>query len=127
MAPQQQQTIYRTQNDTQPNIQFSVYRKAPIGSPPNTPLILVDLTPYTGPGNSIALIIESQTSADVTNGGHQTCTVLNPYTAGQVAYVFQVGDLPDEGGDYLCDLILTNAAGPETWYSCLRVKTRPRV
>lgn len=124
--PQPFYTIYRVQNDTQPNPQFLVMRKPPTGSPKNTPPTLVDLTPYIGGGNSIVLSIKSMTQQAYTNAGHDTCTVIGDPTDGQVVYLLQSGDLPDQGGDYNCDLTLNSASGPETWYSYLRIRTRAR-
>ena len=38
------------------------------------------------------------------------------------------GDLPDAGGDYECDLQLTDPAGlVETYYSKIRIKTRAEI
>lgn len=43
-------------------------------------------------------------------------------TTGLCTYRFVTGDLPDAGGDYECDLQLTDAAGlVETYYSKIRV------
>lgn len=122
-----QQVINRVQDDTQPNIQFVVYRKPPTGSPQGTQPTLVDLTEYTGAGNSIQLEIVSQTSSTNTNSAHMACTAQLPYADGICTYTLESGDLPDAGGDYLCDLTLTNSSGPETWFEYLRIHTRARV
>jgi hypothetical protein len=123
MAPQSQYIFYRVQNDTQPSLGFVVYRKPPLGSPTGTAASLVDLTPYTG----ATLTIQSQATGTTTNTGHTTCNITANPTAGVCTYTLESGDLPDSGGDYLCDLTLTNTSGPETLYSYVRIRTRPRV
>lgn len=128
MQPQPFYTFYRVQNDTQPNLGFYVYRKPDPGSPPGTKPSLVDLTPYTGSGNSATLTIQSQSTSTLTNTGHTACAVSAP-TTGLAVYVLQSGDLPDaaNGAEYLCDLTLTNSSGPETLYGYVKIVTRPRV
>lgn len=129
MTPQTFYTFYRVQNDTQPSLGFNVYRKPAPGSPPNRAPTLVDLTPYTGGGNSVTLTIQSQTTSTITNSSHETCTVQSPYTTGLVVYTLQSGDLPDSANtaEYLCDLTLTDSSGPETLYGYIKIITRPRV
>jgi hypothetical protein len=57
--------------------------------------------------------------------GHQTCTLDADPATGLCTYRFVAGDLPDAGGDYECDLQLTDPAGPvETYYSKNRIKSR---
>jgi hypothetical protein len=63
----------------------------------------------------------------ITNAAHQTCTLVSP-TAGTCKYRFVTGDLPDAGGDYECDLQLTDVSGPvETQYDKIRIKTRAEI
>ncbi|MDF9749189.1 hypothetical protein [Arthrobacter sp. ES3-54] len=71
--------------------------------------------------------INSLTTSTITNTAHQTCTVTDA-AAGLCKYRFVTGDLPDAGGDYECDLQLTDAAGlVETYYSKTRIKTRAEI
>jgi hypothetical protein len=104
--------IYRVQNDTGPDEEFTVTREGAV----------VDLTGYT-----VKFGIKSLTTATITNGTHQTCTLVSP-TTGKCSYRFMAGDLPDAGGDYECDLQLTDPAGKnETYYDKIRIKTRAEI
>ena len=72
--------------------------------------------------------IKSLTTGTVTSTADQTCTLTDAVN-GLCRYRFMTGDLPDPGGDYLCDLELTDAAElRETYYRGLSaLKPAPKL
>lgn len=107
-----QKIIYRVQNDTGPDEQFTITRDGAV----------LNITGYT-----VKFGIKSLLTGTITNAAHQTCTITDAAN-GVCKYRFVVGDLPDAGGDYECDLQLTDAAGlVETHYDKLRIKTRTEI
>ncbi|MET3349028.1 UNVERIFIED_ORG: hypothetical protein ABID57_000697 [Arthrobacter sp. UYEF1] len=107
-----QQIIYRVQNDTGPDELFTITRSGAV----------INLTGYT-----VKFGIKSLLTNTVTNTAHQTCTITDAAN-GVCTYRFVAGDLPDPGGDYLCDLQLTDAATlNETFYDTIRIKTRAEI
>lgn len=106
--------INRVQNDTSPDEVFTITRKG--GG-------AVDLTPYP----TIKFAIRSNLTGTITNTAHQNCVVVSA-AAGTCKYVFVAGDLPDAGGDYRCDLQLTDASGKiETYYDDIIIRTRAEI
>lgn len=110
-------TIYRVQDDTGPDEQFPITRDDGTGN-----YVPVNITGYT-----IKLIIKSNKTSTITNLAHQTCTIVDGPN-GICKYAFQSGDLPDAGGDYTCDLRITDAGGKqETYYGHITIRTRAKV
>lgn len=88
---------------------------------------LVSRSGYDFTGASAKFSIKSKLSGSLTNAAHESCTVTNAGVGSvTVTYVFQAGDLPDPGGDYECDLIITLTGKDETVYRKVVIKTRAR-
>ena len=81
----------------------------------------IDLT-----GASVDLILQEKSSGDITNTGHQTCTIVTA-GSGIISYTAQSTDFPDKG-NYVADIEVTyNGGGIEILYNQARWKVRSKV
>lgn len=87
--------VLAVEDNTAPNLDITLERDGTV----------IDLT-----GATVELITSKANTGEVTNTGHQSCTIVPPATGGVIRYTRQAADFPDEGR-YLGEVKITYLGG----------------
>lgn len=105
-------TYFTVEDNTAPALEITLNRN---GSPINLD------------GATVTLAIQNKKTKEITNTGHQTCSIADP-DSGSIAYQVEVDDFPDPNVDYLAEIKIVHSSGrSERIYDLISVSLRNKI